>query len=396
MAGDAKAAGRLPSDDVRPLQAAPRIQALQAEGPVRKIRTATGDPAWLVTHYDEVRRLLTDSRLGRSHPDPSSAARLAKSALFGGPRGNPETEDADHARIRALLQPHFAPGRMRAFRPRVEVLSADLLDNLARRHPPVDLVEALIAPLPIMVICELLGVPYEDRPRFRSWTRSAGDVGDRVRSEQGLADLFGYGKQLVARKREHPGDDIISSLCATSGTDNDEIAMLSMFLLFAGHQSTVSALGLGVLLLLTHPGQWNALRGDPGLIPAAVEEMLRAPGNGGGGGIPRYARTDIEVAGVRVQPGDLVLLDNAAANHDARVFDDPARFDITRQAASHLTFGHGSRHCLGAPLARIELQAVVSQLIPRFPDLRLVVKPEELTLNTAMVTLGLDQLPVGW
>lgn len=396
MARDAKAVGRLPSDEVRPLRAAPRIQELHAGGPVHKIRTSTGDPAWLVTRYDEVRRLLTDSRLGRSHPDPGNAARMAESALFGGPRGNPETEDADHARIRALLQPHFAPGRMRAFRPRVEALSLRLLDDLARRDPPVDLVEALLAPLPIMVICELLGVPYEDRPRFRSWTRSAGDVGDRAKSERGLADLFGYGKQLVASKREHPGDDIISSLCAASGTDNDEIAMLSMFLLFAGHQSTVSALGLGVLLLLTHPDQWNALRDDPGLIPAAVEEMLRAPGNGGGGGIPRYARADIEISGARVRAGDLVLLDNAAANHDARVFDDPARFDVTRQAASHLTFGHGSRHCLGAPLARIELQAVVSQLIPRFPDLHLVVETEKLTLNTAMVTLGLDQLPVSW
>ena len=396
MEGDARVVDYLPANEVRPLAAAPAIQALADDGPVHRIRTATGDPAWLVTGYHEVRRLLNDPRLGRSHPDPGSAARIARSALFGGPQGNPETEDVDHARIRALLQPHFAPGRMRAFRPRVQALTAGLLDDLARREPPVDLMGALVEPLPIMVICERLGGPYEDRPRFRSWTHAAGDVSDRARSKQGLADLFGYGEQLVARKRAHPGDDVISSLCATSGTDDHEIATLSMFLLFAGHQSTVAALGLGTLLLLTHQDQLNALRDNPERIPAAVEEMLRAPGHGGGGGIPRYARAGIEVSGISVSAGDLMLLDNAAANHDGRVFGDPGQFDITRQAASNLTFGHGSRHCLGAPLARIELQVAVSQLLSRFPDLRLAVELNELALNTSVVTVGLKQLPVSW
>jgi cytochrome P450 len=394
--GDVTAPLRLPFDDERPLQAAPRIRALHERGPVHEVRTATGDPAWLVTGYEETRRLLADPRLGRSHPDPARAARIAESALFGGPRGNPETEDADHARIRSLLQPHFAPARMRRFRPRVEALTAGLLDDLARRDPPADLVEALTAPLPILVICELLGVPYADRPRFRSWTVAAGDVRDRARSERGLADLFEYGRQLVARKSEQPGDDIISSLCATSGADHGEIAMLSMFLLFAGHQSTVAAIGLALLLLLTHQDQWRAVRDDPGRIPAAVEEMLRAPGNGGGGGIPRYARADLEIDGVTVRAGDLVLFDNAAANHDAAIFTDPGRFDVTRQAASHLTFGHGSRRCLGAPLARIELQAVITQLVSRFPDLRLATGADQLTLDTSVVTVGLAELPVTW
>jgi pentalenolactone synthase len=389
------ALAQLPLEQPSLLQAAPQLRALAAQGPIHEIRTATGDPAWLVTGYEEVWRLLADSRLGRSHPDPGSAARTGESVLFGGPLGSYETEDADHARMRSLLQPHFAPGRMRALRPRVDALAAGLLDELARRDPPADLIEALAVPLPVLVICELLGVPYGGRDRFRAWTRAAADVRDRARSEQGLADLFGYGRQLVARKREQPGDDVISRLCAAGRADENEIAMLSMFVLFAGHETTVTAIGMGALMLLTHPRQWQTLRDDPALVPAAVEELLRAPGQGGGG-IPRYAREDLEISGARVRAGDLVLLDNGAANHDADAFPDPDRFDITRQAGSHLTFGHGARYCIGAPLARIELQAVFSQLIHRFPDLRLAVAVEELTLDTAVLTGGLTRLPVAW
>jgi cytochrome P450 len=386
---------QLPFEQTHPLEVAPQLRALQARSSIHKIRTATRDPAWLVTGYADVQRLLADPRLGRSHPDPATAARTGESVLFGGPLGNYQTEDADAARMRSLLQPHFAPGRMRALRPRVEALTTGLLDGLARRDPPADLIEVLAAPLPILVICELLGVPYDDRARFRGWTRAAADVRDRARSEEGLARLFGYGQQLVARKREHPGEDVISGLCATSGVGDDEIAALSMALLFAGHETTVVAIGFGSLLLLTHPEQRRALRDDPSLIPAAVEEMLRSPGQGGGG-IPRYARADLEISGVTVRAGELVLLDNGAANHDESVFDDPDRFDITRRAASHLTFGRGRHYCLGAPLARIELQAVFSQLIPRFPAMRLAVPAGELRLNNDVLAGGLAELPVSW
>jgi cytochrome P450 len=228
------ALAQLPFEQAGPLQPAPRLRALAAQGAICKIRTATGDPAWLVTGYEEVRHMLADPRLGRSHPDPGSAARTGESVLFGGPLGDYETEEADHARMRSLLQPHFAPGRMRALRPCVAALAVGLLDGLARRDPPADLIQALAVPLPVLVICELLGVPYADRSRFRAWTRTAADVRDRGRSEQGLAGLFGYGRHLVARKREQPGDDVISRLCAAGGAGDDEIAMLSMFLLFAG------------------------------------------------------------------------------------------------------------------------------------------------------------------
>ena len=283
---------------------------------------------------------------------------------------------------------------MRALRARVEQLTAALLDDLAGNGPPADLHQALALPLPIQVICELLGVPYADRDQFRTWSEATGDVRDRARSERGLGELFGYGRELVARKRNQPGDDFISRLCA-DGLGDDEIAMLSMGLLFAGHETTVVAIGMGALCLLANPGQQQALINDPSRITAVVEELLRAPGHSGRG-IPRYARTDLRIGQVTVRAGDLVLLDNRAANHDPAVFPRPGAFDITRQGPPHLTFGHGARYCLGAPLARIELQAVFSQLPARFPKMRLTVPARRLRLRRDTVTGGLAELPVEW
>jgi len=386
---------QLPFEQPQPLQVAPQLRLLQSQGTIHRIRTAVGDEAWLVTDYSRVRELLADDRLGRSHPDPQNAARTGESALFGGPLGDFVTEQADHARMRALLQPHFSPKHMRGLRPRIDTLTAGLLDDLAGSETPADLHAAVALPLPILVICELLGVPYDDRDQFRAWTEAAANINDRAISEQGLGNLFGYGMRLVEAKRREPADDVISRLCATEGVSTEEAAMLSMALLFAGHETTVVQIGLGALLLLTNLDQWNALRDNPSLIPNAVEELLRAPGKGGGG-IPRYARTDIEIDGVKIRPGDLVLLDNGAANHDPAVFTEPDRVDISRKAAAHLTFGHGLRYCIGAPLARMELQAVFSQLIQRFPTMRLAMPVENLAIRRDVLTGGLTALPVTW
>ena len=314
--------------------------------------------------------------------------------MFGGPMGNYDTEQADHARQRALLQPLFSPRRMRALRPRVDELTTALLDDLAGHGSPADLHQALAVPLPVQVICELLGVPYADRDQFRAWSEAVGDTADRTRSEQGMEQLFKYGLRLVADKRQQPGDDVISQLC-TEDLSDDEIATQAMNLLFAGHETTVVAIGMGALCLLTNPAQRQVLIDDPGQITAAVEEILRTPG-GSAGGIPRYARTDLRIGDVTVRAGDLVLLDNRAANHDPGVFPDPGRFDIARQIPAHLTFGHGTHYCIGAPLARIELQAVFSQLPVRFPAMRLAVPVGQLRLRSRALTGGLTALPVEW
>jgi pentalenolactone synthase len=387
---------QLPFEQNHPLHAPPRLRQLQQQGLIHRVRTRVGHDAWLVTEYHLVRRLLADERLGRSHPEPEHAARTGNSALFGGPLGNYDTERTDHARMRGLLQPLFSAKRMRAMRARVDDLTTQLLDRLTEHPPPADLSEALAVPLPILVICELLGVPYGDRHEFRAWTQASADVTDADRSQQGLADLFGYGRRLVARKRTDPGDDVISQLCTDEELSDEEIAGLSMALLFAGHETTVVQIGLGVLHLLARPDRWQSLVDDPGLVASAVEEVLRIPGKGGGG-IPRYARTDLDIAGVRIRAGELVLLDTGAANHDPTVFADPDQIDLTRDGgAAHLTFGHGPYYCIGAPLARIELHAVLAQLIPRFPTMRLAVPVENLRHRADTLTGGLTELPVTW
>ncbi len=386
---------QLPFEQADPLQLAPQLRELQARGTIHRVRTEVGDPAWLVMHHSDVRRLLDDDRLGRAHPEPETAARTGESALFGGPLGDFATEHADHARMRALLQPHFTPRHMRALRSRVEALTTHLLDELARNGPPADLHALLAVPLPILVICELLGVPYEDRERFRGWTNDAGNTRDHARSEEGLAQLYAYGHQLVAAKRRQPGEDVMSRLCATDGVSDDEAAELSMALLFAGHETTVVHIGLTAMLLLANPEQWQALVSDPALVPNAIEETLRASRRGGGQ-MPRYARTALEIGGVAIEAGDLVLLDIGGANHDPAVFAGPERVDITRMATSHVTFGYGARYCLGAPLARIELQTVFSLLVSRFPTLQLAVDAGELTMRADELAGGLTELPVRW
>jgi pentalenolactone synthase len=387
---------QLPFERPHPLSAPPRQRQLQQRGPIHRVRTRVNHEAWLVTDYHLVRQLFADERLGRSHPDPEQAARAGDAALFGGPLGNYDTERTDHARWRGLFQPLFSPKRLCAMRARVDDLTTGLLDRLAEHSPPADLHEAVAVPLPILVICELFGVPDTDRDKFRTWTHATAVVTDAARSQQGLADLFDYGQQLVARKRNDPGDDVISQLCANDQLGDDEIAGLSMALLFAGHESTVVEIGLGALQLLSRPDQWRSLADNPALVANAVEEVLRVTGRGGGG-VPRYARTDLDIADVRIRAGELVLLDAAAANHDQSVFADPDRIDLTRAGgATHLTFGHGPYYCIGAPLARIELHAVFAQLIPRFPTMRLASPVEDLRFRTDTFTGGLTELPVTW
>ncbi len=390
----------LPFEQPTPLIVAPLLRTLQAERPITRVRTPAGDGAWLVTRYAEVKALLGDSRLGRSHPDPEHAPRISDSILFGGPMERYETEQADHAQMRALLTPYFSARRMQALRPRVEALVDQLLDELAAQSPPVDLHEALSFPLPVLVICELLGVPYEDREQFRTWSTGMADLHDRDRANAALYRLMAYMGELVARKRAHPEDDVLSGLCTVGAAEGGQlpdahIAFLGAMLLFAGHETTVVRIDVGTLLLLTNPDQRQALLRAPELVTSAVEEILRVSDTGSGG-LPRYAHADIAIGGVTIRTGEAVLLNLGAANHDERAFAEPDRFDIGRQPNPHLTFGYGLRFCLGAPLARMELQAVFARLVPRFPTLRLAVPLEQVRVRSDLLTGGLVEVPVTW
>ncbi|MFE2996605.1 cytochrome P450 [Nocardia sp. NPDC059246] len=360
---------------------------------VTRVTTPTGDPAWLATGYELVRDLFTDPRLGRAHRTPETAARLGESAFSGGPIGNFDTELEDHARMRTLLQPHFSPRRMRELRPRVEQLTSELLDAMTDQGSPADLQAALALPLPLLVICELLGVPYTDRNLFRDWVDAVGNVADRAKVEQGVAELFAYCLELVGEKRRDPGDDVVSRLCAIDGVADTEIATHAMVLLFAGHETSAVQIGVGVRMLLENPGQWRLLHERPELVASAAEELLRACD---ASSLPRYARSALEVADVEIAAGDLVLLGIASANHDRALFTDPERVDITRQEAAHFLFGYGPRYCLGAPLARLELQVAFGQLVRRFPTLTLAVDPATLAERDEVFTGGLTALPVRW
>ncbi|MGE2835156.1 cytochrome P450 [Mycobacterium sp. SMC-4] len=388
---------QLPYEQGDPTTVARRMRELQERGPVHPVKTVVGDSAWIVVHHEQVRDLLDDERLGRAHRQPEVAARADASMMMGGPPPGLdfENEHEIHAQFRALLQPLFAPKHMGSLRPRVQQLTTQLLDDLERQGAPADLHSAVAVPLPLLVICELLGVPYEDRDKFRVWIKDVSSTTDRVRSEAGMLEMFDYGAKLVAEKRRNPDDDVISRLAGNAELTDEQVVMVSMSLLFAGHESTIVQIGMAVLLLLANRDQWQRLVDDPSLVPNAVEETLRASFRGGGA-IPRYARTDIEVGTQKIAAGDLMLLDVGAANHDPAVFDNADRVDVTRPSSKHITFGHGSRYCLGAPLARTELQAILTNLVTRFPTMQLAVPVEELVIQRETLGGGLVTLPVQW
>jgi pentalenolactone synthase len=380
------------------LDLAPAFRALSAQGPVHRVRTQAGGLAWLVTGYDEARALFSDHRLGRSHPDPDNAARISESGIISGPVGDIETEQAQHQQMRKLLAPAFSARRMQALNEHVATLVDGLLDDLAAATPPVDLHEALSFPLPVLVICELLGVPYADRHDFRVWSAAAGTLNDAELARWGMTHLHDYVRGLVATKRAEPAADVISDLGRPElGLPDDVIAGLCATLLFAGHETTVTRIDTGTLLLLTNPDQREVLRARPELLDQAVEEILRlAIGGGGLGGLPRYAHADITVGNITIATGDLVLLTIGAANRDPAVFDEPDAFSVERASNPHLAFGHGGHYCLGASLARVELRAVFHALVERFPGLRLAVPIEDLRPVTGQLIGGIDHLPVTW
>ncbi|RZQ63971.1 cytochrome P450 [Amycolatopsis suaedae] len=329
------------------------------EEPVRRIRTPAGDEAWLVSGYAEVRELLGDSRLGRSHPAPDERACYAGEPTYDQvTAADHQTADMLHSVLRSTLKPYFSARRMLALRPALRQIVDDQLDRLEAAGQPADLRTGFSTPVILRALCELLGVPEPDRSRCVTLMAKAGE-GD-------LAGLAGYLAELVGRLRENPDDSMLSSLCAAGATD-EQVVQLAMVLQFAGVGATRNQIDYGVLLLNAHPEQRAALAADPEAMPRAVEEILRVSGSAS---LPRYARADIEIGGVTIAENDLVLLDLTLANVDSAGFDDPGRFDPARSPNRHVTFSHGVWTCLGAPLARLILRTVFEVLLARLPGLR--------------------------
>lgn len=392
-----EAALPFPRDSVVGL--APLFHTLRADAPVVLVQTPAGDPAWLVTRYADVKALYDDDRLVRSHPSPQGAARLSKSAILGGPEGDHATERADHARMRGVAQSAFSGRRMSALQPRVEEIVDDLLDRVASSSPPVDLHQEFTLPLSVQVICELLGVPFADHRKVHGWFDAAMNPPDVATGTAARTELLGYIRELVENKRRDRGVDFISHVVGEHGGEtgltDDQVVLMVVGLLLAGHHATVSFFDVGVARLLTMPEQRDALLREPSLIDGLVEEILRtaAPGTGV---TPRYAGTDLRIGDVTIPAGDAVLLGFAAANHDIEMFPEPDRFDPGRQPNPHLAFGYGRHFCIGASLARIELRTGLSALTRRFPELRLAVPVEDLAFGRQFLNSGLTTLPVTW
>ncbi|MFP5022889.1 cytochrome P450 [Pseudonocardia phyllosphaerae] len=389
---------RLPFPRGDVLELAPLYEQMRERGPITPVRTPAGDVAWLVTGYAEAKALFADTRLGRGHPNPEQAAKISGSIIFGGPNGEtPDTEREKHTRMRRLLAPAFSARRMGRLREHIAELVAERLDALEAAGPGADLHEVLSFPLPVLVICELLGVPFADRERFSGWSEGLSRLDDRERAERDAAQLAAYMRELIDRKDTEPGEDVLSDFARMSerSEDRDGLAGLGAGLLFAGHETTVGRIDVGTVLLLSRPEEWAALGADPGRADDVVEEILRMAQPGSNAGILRYAHDDIDLAGTNIAAGDAILLSAGAANRDPREFDDPDEFEGERRPA-HLAFGHGPYFCIGASLARVELTEVFRALPARFPGLRLAVPRTDLELRNDVLTGGIRSLPVTW
>ncbi|WP_410638927.1 cytochrome P450 [Amycolatopsis sp. lyj-346] len=394
---------RLPFERPNVLEIAPLFEVLRRQGPVVAVTTPAGDPAWLVTGFEQVRAAFTDPRFGRSHPAPEEASALSDAAILSRPQGDHETEHVEHARMRRMLVPAFSANRIRRLVGHVREFADGCFDAMERAREgdgPVDLHEHLSFPLPVLVICELLGVPYEDRETFRVLSDRMGrmDIGDGAAAA--LDEFTAYMSRLAAAKRRAPGQDVVSDMVRAQAGDpsfgDDDLARLAAGLLFAGHETTSNRIDLGVLYLLTDLARRDALAADPeGRVHGVVEEILRlsAPS---GLGVLRYAHDDVELGGVTIARGDAVVLSIAAANRDETVFPAAGTFDPGRKPNAHVAFAHGGWFCIGASLARTDLRVVFGSLFRRFPGLRLAVGVDELQVRTNRVTGGVDRVPVLW
>ena len=379
---------------------------MTSTGVIQRVSDTQGRPAWLVSGHERVRDLLADPRLGRSHPNPGHPARLTQPGWFGGLIPDPEGELADLYRMRKLLTPSLSIRRVERLRPRIEAIVDELLDELGCGGPVAGFHTVVAFPLPAVVIRELLGVPAEDRADFRRWQVEAKEVAKPAVARAGLQSLWRYLGTLIERKRWVPGDDLISELLDATTLDptltDDGIAHLAAGIVFAGHAPVVAIIDRGMLLLLTHPEQREALQRDPSLAATAVEEIFRFASplerqrTARRGGLTRYASADVEVDGVTIRAGDTVMFAVQEANEDEAVFPDPQRFDITRERIPHLSLSHGAHFCLGAHLARVELQYLFVRVFERFPALRLAVDLDQIRPLREAVAGAVSHLPVTW
>jgi cytochrome P450 len=378
----------------------PLYAALRSEEPLCRVRLPYGEPAWLATRYEDVKVVLGDPRFSRAaavgrdqpraRPYPAGAGAMIS------------LDPPEHSRLRRLVARAFTMRRIESLRPRVQQIADGLVDAMLAEGPPVDLVHAFGLPLPIAVMCELLGVPFEDRSDFRQWADAY--LSTSKFTEEQVADartqLRGYVAALTAERREEPQDDLLSALVAARDSEDrlseEELLTMAETILVAGHETTATQIPNFVYVLLTNPDQLAALRADLRMVPQAVEELLRYIPAGAGSSQPRYALEDVRLGAVTVRAGEPVVVDRSSANRDESIYTAPDALDLTRQEAPHIGFGHGAHHCLGAPLARMELQVTLHTLLTRLPGLRLAGSLQDVVWKSGVSTRGPERLPITW
>jgi cytochrome P450 len=368
---------------------------LRARRPVtRVVLPGSGTPAWLITGYAEARAALGDPRLRKSMPgwapEPGSVFAVLEQHMLN-------SDPPDHGRLRRLVNKAFTARHIERLRPRISAITAELLDDLPARSE-VDLLASFAFPLPITVICELLGIPTDARDDFREWSTTvvSNTAAPDVMYAHATA-MVGYFRTLMAAKRREPTDDLLSALITArdrqDSLSEDELVSMAFLLLVAGHETTVNLIASGVLALLLNPGEMDRLRANPSLIGSAVEELLRyvAPVSHA---TFRCASQPVDLGGVRISRGDAVFVALSGANRDPVRFGDPEGLDLSRDSSGHLAFGHGIHYCVGAPLARLEAEIAFTMLLERFGGIRLAVPPESLRWRPSSLIHGLESLPV--
>ena len=387
----------MPTERTSPFDPPEELARLREQHPVTPLRYPDGHIGWLVTGHAAARTVLSD---------PAFSARLELKRLPVGPPADPDQVQAappgyfltmdppDHTRYRRLLGGRFTPRRMRALESGIEAIITEQLDEMERLGPPVDLVERFALPVPSRVMCELLGVPYEDRAHFQSISEALLGF-DVAKMQEAYVGINTYLYGLVQRKRAETADDLLGELVEQTDLDDQELTSIGFLLLIAGHETSANMLGIGTFALLNDPEQWAALRANPALMPDAVEELLRYLS------IPQYGLTrtalrDVEVEGRLIREGEVVTVSVPAANRDPKRFPDPDRLDLTRSASGHVTFGHGIHQCIGQGLALLEMRLGFTALLERFPALRLAVPADKVEMRADRQIYGVHALPVEW
>ncbi|MBB2911392.1 cytochrome P450 [Streptosporangium becharense] len=379
-----------------PFGPAAEFARLRAEEPVVRVDMplllAGEMPVWLVTRYADVREVMGDSDRFSNilNPDVARPDYLV---------GNPNFYDPpEHTRLRRFLSGDFTLKRVQEMRPRIEEIIEGCLDDMERSGPPTDLIQSFALPVPSLVICELLGVPYDDRADFQRQTNTLIDYSLPLQEQLAAQiEMHGYITGLVRRNRTAPGDNVLGRLVREHGDElsDEELGGIGATMLVGGHETSASMLGLGALLLLQHPEQAALVRDDPEVAGSAVEELMRYL-TVAHASLPRRAVVDTVVGGQEVKAGEVVVCALPSANRDEALTADPGRFDVTRRPSPHVGFGFGPHQCLGQQLARLEMRIAFPALLRRFPGLRTAVPLEEIPFRTNAPVQGVERLPLAW